>query len=139
MPRFMSPPREKHAELRTLWHYLRDLAVRYPEPKKSIISRVTWLHFHEWCKRSCIQAGLSAEYADLWRRHFGGHDDSFIENDEPLDQMLETDLPALAERAITEGEEDVPRYDAILVDEGQDFNLKWWTLLRGVRREGVKC
>jgi hypothetical protein len=49
----------------TLWHYLRDLAVRYPEPKKSITNRITWLHFHEWCKRTCVQAGLSAEYRDL--------------------------------------------------------------------------
>jgi hypothetical protein len=31
----------------TLWHYLRDLAVRYPEPKKSVTNRITWLHFHE--------------------------------------------------------------------------------------------
>jgi superfamily I DNA and RNA helicase len=47
--------------------------------------------------------------------------------EEPLDELLETDLPGLVERAIQNGGSSVSRYDAILVDEGQDFNLTWWT------------
>ena len=30
----------------------------------------------------------------------------------------------------------MPKYDAVLVDEGQDFHLSWWQTLRGALREG---
>lgn len=118
----------------TLLHYLRDLAVRYPHPKRSIVSRITWLHFHGWCKRVCQEAGMEQEYRSLWRAYLQGRMPE--EEQDPPDELLETDLPRLVEKAIQAGEELVSRYDAVLVDEGQDFNLRWWSLLRSVLRPG---
>ena len=118
----------------TLQHYLRDLAVRYPHPRTSIVSRITWLHFHGWCKRVCQEAGMEQDYRRLWRGPFEGEMPEAAE--EPPDELLQTDLPGLVERAIQNGGSSVSRYDAILVDEGQDFNLTWWNLLRKVLSPG---
>ena|ERR1043165_3756121 len=56
----------------TLLHYLRDLAVRYPDPKKSIVNCIDWLHFHGWCKRVSEEAGMEKEYRQLWHGRSGG-------------------------------------------------------------------
>jgi superfamily I DNA/RNA helicase len=119
----------------TLLHFLRDLAVRYPEPRKSITSRITWLHFHSWCKRVCQEAGMEEEYRQLWRDRTGAQTDG-DGDDEPPTSLLERDLPELVGRAISAAGDDVSRYDAILVDEGQDYHLEWWNLLRRVLRPG---
>ncbi len=120
----------------TLLHYLRDLAVRYPDPRRSIISRITWLHFHGWCKRVCQEAGMDDEYRRLWKDHFGENPPDPDGDCEPPASLLERDLPDLVGRAIEADGSDVTRYDAILVDEGQDYNLTWWNLLRRVLRPG---
>lgn len=106
----------------TLLHYLRDLAVRYPIPERnSLVNEfVTWMHFHGWCKRICIQAGLGAEYAALWNRP-------------DREQTLAEAVPALTRRAL---EINNPRYDFILVDEGQDWQLEWWKTLQAALRPG---
>ncbi len=111
----------------TLWHYLRDLAVRYDHPSQPVpnfMQNITWLHFHEWCRRVCQEAGLGQDYKELFADS-GTQDDLFEER-----------IPALVERALKEARAYISSYDAILVDEGQDFNLTWWNLLRQVRREG---
>jgi hypothetical protein len=111
----------------TLWHYLRDLAVRYDHPSQPVpnfMQNITWLHFHEWCGCVCQEVGLGQDYRQLFA-HSDAHDDLFKER-----------IPALVERALKEAPESISSYDAILVDEGQDFNLTWWNLLRQVRREG---
>jgi hypothetical protein len=118
----------------TLLHYLRDLAVRYPDPKLSIVDRITWLHFHGWCKRVCEEAGLEREYKDLWRRHFDAQDDHDQES-VALTHLLDRDLPQLVDHAIQENPDGVTQYDAVLCDEGQDLNLDWWNLLRRVVRK----
>ena len=118
----------------TLLHYLRDLAVRYPEPGKGFTNRITWLHFHGWCKQVCVHAGMEAEYRALW--HDRGEHDVFVPDHDTSDEILETKLPALVARVLDEAGNEVPRYDAVLVDEGQDFNLDWWNVLRKVCRPG---
>src|SRR5262249_41972526 len=100
----------------------------------SIVSGITWLHFHGWCKRVCQEAGMEEDYRRLWRERAGDGPQDFDTDDEPPDDLLEHDLPALVGRAIEAGGADVTRYDAILVDEGQDYNLEWWNLLRKVLR-----
>jgi hypothetical protein len=117
----------------TLLHYLRDLAVRYPDPRLSIVDRITWLHFHGWCKRVCEEAGLEQEYKALWRRHFEAQDDQ-DQKTAALNHLLESDLPRLVTRAIQETPDSVTQYDAVLCDEGQDLNLDWWNLVRRVVR-----
>ena len=41
----------------TLWHYLRDLVARSAK-SRGYMDRVTFVHFHEWCKDVCEEAGL---------------------------------------------------------------------------------
>ncbi len=116
----------------TLLHYLRDLAVRYPHPRESVVQGTTWLHFHDWCKRVCQEAGMEADY----RRLFGAPDPDDEEDDEERSDLFEVNLPDLVGRALDKAADEVSRFDAILVDEGQDFNLTWWGLLRRVCHEG---
>lgn len=111
----------------TLWHYLRDLAVRYPVPGRRLSEHVTWCHFHEWCKRVCVEADFEEEYRSLWSRADDAAD--------PLDEILQYQLPRLVDRALIANRAQVTMYDALLVDEGQDFNLDWWKLLRKVIRK----
>ncbi|MBD2302987.1 nuclease-related domain-containing DEAD/DEAH box helicase [Nostoc sp. FACHB-190] len=110
----------------TLWHYLRDLAVRHQVPNKKVNS-ITWCHFHEWCKRVCYDAGYQNEYRELWKG---------VQNPENLERILEFDMINLVNLAIDNKKSEVPTFDAILVDEGQDYNLDWWNTLRKVRRKG---
>lgn len=118
----------------TLLHYLRDLAVRYPEPNRSITDGITWLHFHGWCKRTCEEAGFAEEYSALWRKYHSTNELGADDNEIALTDLLEEDLPELVASAIQQAGESVTRYDAILCDEGQDLNLEWWNLLRSVLR-----
>lgn len=110
----------------TLLHYLLDIAVRWPTSAGNTRKAITALNFHLWCKRVCEEAGLSHEYKNLWK----GQNTS----------VLNDALPALVDRIIEfDTERDVTRYDAILVDEGQDFRLNWWNVLRKtVRSDGER-
>lgn len=99
----------------TLINYLQDLTVRvYPKARKE----ATWLNFHSLCKRICYDAGLQEEYAQL-----------FIDAERKnLDFPDNDTFCALVQKAFDISEPD--KFDAILVDEGQDFNPQWWAILR---------
>lgn len=105
----------------TLMNYLQDLAVReYPK----IRADATWLNFHYLCRRLCYDASLDIEYSALFR---DAKDNalSFPKNDqfcEVINQAIEISEP--------------DKYDAILVDEGQDFNPKWWDILKKLLVDG---
>lgn len=128
---------------KTLWHYLRDLALRYPKPGQHLAENVTWLHFHDWCKRVIrIEAGLNAEYKAIWARYFSTNPCSETNTDsleyepnidnENLTRVLDVEIPNLALQAIESAlaARTANTYDAILVDEGQDFRREWWELLQ---------
>jgi hypothetical protein len=102
----------------TLLNYLRNCTARFG----SNINRITWLHFHAWCKRVLHEAGLLYEYRAL----------PWVESGS---RVLDHDLPELVGRALREGK-DHPRYDGILVDEGQDFRPLWWEALRLALADG---
>jgi len=73
-------------------------------------------HFHELCVRLAVEAGIELEEPDVG----------------PSSRSFEHDLPeALAEAAARLG----PRYDAIVVDEGQDFRAWWWPALLALHRD----
>lgn len=96
-------------------NYLQDLAVRInPQARRNI----TWLNFHNLCGRLCGEAGLNQEMAKLFNESEG-----FPDNDKYC---------LLVNEAIDRFSNDYEdyKYDAILVDEGQDFSLEWWTILR---------
>jgi hypothetical protein len=110
----------------TLGHYLQDLAVRTQagtSRSAGIRRGITWLHFHAWCRRVCYQGGMRRAYKRL----------PWFERD-ATNEVLSSLLPALASDAVELGHTDT--YDAILVDEAQDFRLEWWNALRGVLRPG---
>lgn len=118
----------------TLWHYLRDLAARYPEPNRRVCSRITWCHFHEWCKRVCREANMEDDYKALWRERVDNGDAQERDGSDEANDVLGKALPALVARAFETNGERITRYDAVLVDEGQDFNLEWWNVLRNAVR-----
>lgn len=106
----------------TLRTYLADLTVRAGGRRTA----VTWLGFHEWCKSTMRRGGRSDVYGELAARLAAG--DKSV-----LDEKIAAETLA----ALTEGptQAEVPRYDAVLVDEGQDFRPSWWAALRAVLRE----
>jgi hypothetical protein len=104
----------------TLLHYLRDLCARVPGARPN---RITWLNFHNFCKR-LAKTIMPEEYDVIWHDHFGEHADAFLE------------VPRALLRRVENGIELPDRYDAIFVDEGQDFRPEWWSLLRKACRQG---
>lgn len=98
----------------TLPHYLRDLAARRCRDIGASLTRITFTHLHELC----------ANAIDLAR----------IAGATPIVNLLPEVLDKY-EMQIDQGLEAYRmgfghRFDAVLVDEGQDFSLKWWNVLR---------
>lgn len=98
----------------TLWHYLRDLIVRDLDAP-SRIQNIQFTHFHLWCKHACYDVGWKQRYDDLWKHGL-------------QEDVLNVDLPNLANAAVHQP--GANKYDAILVDEGQDYHPLWWNVLR---------
>jgi cellulose biosynthesis protein BcsQ len=90
----------------TLINYLRDISVRFIRDK-NVLRNIEFHNYHAWCKKVCIETGFSNEYNSL-------------------ENKLEASL--LVSKILKDG--DFNKYDAILVDEGQDFSLEWWNTLR---------
>ncbi|MQT91956.1 NERD domain-containing protein [Pseudomonas helleri] len=106
----------------TLLHYLMDVAVRWPTSRGKTRSDITWLNFHQWCKRICQENDADKAYEDLWV----GASPEYVLNEA---------LPALVNDVLHSGQVS-PVYDAVLVDEGQDFRPGWWDVLRKVCNPG---
>jgi AAA domain len=107
----------------TLLNYLRDLAVRHEASRRVIRRQIDLLNFHCWCKRVCLDTGHGAEYRKLWASSSDG-------DELKPEPVLSNGLPSLMQRLYRENSELMPKYDAILVDEGQDFLPSWWQTLR---------
>jgi hypothetical protein len=113
----------------TLLHYLRDLVARCPNGKPNTI---TWLNFHQWCKRVADDLDIE-EYSRVWRDHFSGSDRYGYDPDEVLRKHIPNLVGSeLAQREVPE----TRTFDAIIVDEGQDFYPNWWSALREVCNPG---
>lgn len=106
----------------TLLHYLMDIAVRYPGSTGRSRKDITWLNFHAWCRRICMENDADEEYRQLWSRG-------------DTQTVLNYDLPALISY-ILDNSENIELYDAVLVDEGQDFLPGWWSVLRKICKPG---
>jgi len=103
----------------TLIHYLMDIAVRWPNKTGNTRKQVVWLNFHSWCRRICEEADCEEEYKALWS------------NEEDMQKVLSELLPGLVAR-ILNTDPDIEKFDAVLVDEGQDFMPSWWSVLRKI-------
>lgn len=115
----------------TLLNYLRDLAVRHDASRNVIRRQIDFLNFHYWCKRVCLETGHGDEYNCLWA--------SSCDGDElGAGPVLNEGLPQLIQRLYREDVTHhlMPRYDAILVDEGQDIRPSWWQTLRLALKPG---
>ena len=111
----------------TLMNYLRDLVARQArelaeqqaKTPKAIREQVEFRHFHGWCKQICNLAGYENDYFQLWKQF-------------PEETVLDEHLAKLVLRIYEDPSlrDVLPVYDAILVDEGQDYNKDWWLTLR---------
>lgn len=125
----------------TLLNYLQDLAVRWPLPP-SLHARkhIVWLNFHSWCRRLCWLAGETEAYRKLWAEHFKRIEESSNDPDRAvstLNELLNDRIAELLNEVIRRHPEVVQRFDAILIDEGQDFRPSWIKVLRQcVRPDG---
>ena len=122
----------------TLLNYLEDLAVRWPEPGRAPVRQyLQKLNFHSWCKRISLEAGADMSYREFWKKHFEAEEAQKLkrQNNGPddsqrLDRLLDEQMAIFMNSIIARHGDKMERYDAILVDEGQDFNPTWWNCLR---------
>ena len=113
----------------TLRNYLRDIVARHARElvmqqgvnPKVIRQQVEFHHFHGWCKRICTLAGHENDYSQLWKRAPEEAEAVLGEHMAKLVLQIYTDPSVI---------DSLPFYDAILVDEGQDYNKNWWQTLR---------
>ena len=98
----------------TLINYLRELCDRFHSNAQNYIE---FIHFHEWMSKTFAFLGIYNKYSNI--------DDQ----EEKKKNYLEIELP---NQLIQELEKTslIEKYDAILVDEGQDFNQQWWKALQ---------
>ena len=115
--------------LRNYLRYLVSMHARYlasrhlSDPQiimQNIMRQIDYLHFHAWCKRVCILADREDEYYQLWR--------IYDQEDEVINYRVAELVSRIYDDPLVNAV--LPRYDAILVDEGQDYRLPWWQALR---------
>ena len=109
----------------TLINYLKGLFFRYLRfnlQSKIQSPKVTFIHYHGFCKR---RLGHLEGYREFWKLL---KDDSNAENkDVKMRAIFDEKIPNLLIAAGSTCYSEI--YDAILVDEGQDFIPKWWESL----------
>jgi superfamily I DNA/RNA helicase len=97
----------------TLWHYIHDMVAR--APYRFDWERITFTHFHGFCGM------LFNRFERNWPLE-GEAGDGYFRDTVPKA------VHALVDEARQNGA-GLPVYDAILIDEGQDFSLEWYRLL----------
>lgn len=103
----------------TLPNYLRMLFLRHkvsPDGQPWVDpSKVVFMHFHRWAKWTIDLDGRKSDRVAL----------------NPKDDEDNRAYGDLALRVLIQRQEKVPpfRFDAVLVDEGQDFYAEWWQAL----------
>lgn len=103
----------------TLANYLRALTTARCKEIRANPTLVTSTHFHAFCERAVADAELVG-----------------ITTTAPPNMEWFDAIVVQAQQAFTAGFE--CQYEAVLIDEGQDFTLDWWNLLRNhvVRSDG---
>ena len=97
----------------TLWHYIHDMVARAPHSFDW--ERINFTHFHGFC-------GML----------FNRFERSWPQEGEAGDGYFRETVPKAAHALVDEARQNgasLPVYDAILIDEGQDFSLEWYRLL----------
>ncbi len=124
----------------TLVNYLHYLVARHVLKQEYYKRNIDIFYFHDWCKRVCRSSGREGEYNKLWgkvKETEESMDETVV--DQEKDKVLDELLPELVQGVFNNPSVDAMRlqYDAILVDEGQDFQLSWWqTLQKALKPDG---
>lgn len=92
----------------TLWHYIHDMVAR--APFNFSWEQIRFDHFHGFC------LDVLNELGEEWPQ--GDGDDDFFESV----------VPSVVSEAV-KGHGGCERYDAILIDEGQDYVYNWYRML----------
>lgn len=101
----------------TLAHYAQDLVRRHARTIGADHRLVDCIHIHGFCKDAAQRVGANLA------KEAGDADDYIVR----------------AEDMYRRGDPRLPKYDAILVDEGQDFAQQWWNFLRNYVRKDASC
>ncbi|MCU0646073.1 MAG: AAA family ATPase, partial [bacterium] len=98
----------------TLWHYIRDMVRRAPfefEWKDSFgAPYITFNHFHGFCK------DILNHFAIKWPKGLG-------------EDLFRTIIVNEVKNIIEKNKNRYEKWDAILIDEGQDYYWEWYDLL----------
>ncbi len=92
----------------TLWHYIQDMVSR--SPFGFSWGKFTIGHFHGFCK------DILNEFGEKWPSENGGDEATFREI-----------VPNKVLEVIKRG--NYEKYDAIFIDEGQDYYIEWYSML----------
>ena len=121
----------------TLRHYLRDLIARIrfdgmdvDEVRKAVRDNVTIMYLHEWCRDVCRDTGLEKQLHKLYS-YSTSH--GFLSSSEDLKALI---AEGIQTRHWPKERGTGPTlYDTLLIDEAQNIDADWFTLLRGVLRD----
>lgn len=104
----------------TLWHYVKDMIAR--SPFNFSWGKFTFTHFHGFCKDRLNQ--FEAKWPKSPKlNEYNSHE----EYETALEYFFQVTVPNAVIQAIKG--EDYQKYDAILIDEGQDYHFEWYYLL----------
>lgn len=106
----------------TLPNYLKYLVMEHTSQEAP--PQIRFINFHKWCADVCRNTGNMDAYHE--RKEKYGNDEFFKDKLSQLVQEIYDDQETVY----------LPTYDAILVDEGQDFEVNWWQTLRKAVVEG---
>ena len=85
--------------------------------------QVTFTNFHAWCRYVCESTGYIDAYKQFWQACKNGY---YTKED-----LWNSEMPKLVSDIYKAPDtSNLSTYDAILVDEGQDYHILWWQTLR---------
>jgi superfamily I DNA and RNA helicase len=106
----------------TLWHYIRDMIAR--APFNFSWANITFNHFHGFCRDRLH------EFDRKWPN--GPEQSDYRSHEEYVaarEEFFRSVVPSAVSEAIESRKSRYQRYDAILIDEGQDYYVEWYELL----------
>ncbi len=104
----------------TLWHYIKDMIARSPFNFKW--DSFTFTHFHGFCRDKLNEFGAKWPSSPQ-RKEFATQE----EYESALEYFFKVTIPESVLKSI-EGKK-YDKYDAVLIDEGQDYNHEWYNFL----------
>lgn len=104
----------------TLWHYLREIIGKVPE--NFDWTKISFNHFHGFCKDVLNECGFT------WPSSPKGFFNSYQEEQEATSTFFRETIPNAVRMAVSAAEFSL-KFDAILIDEGQDYHFEWYSML----------